>query len=495
MGKYLFLLAVIFACTNAEAQHVLPDSIRSKFADIRKDTSYVNLLNKTATDYLKTHPHVARKVSEHVLEVSSRLNYTRGYARALTIMGNSYWYEGMYEFAQNYYLLAARQYHSIHDSVGLGQTYNNIGEVYKKLDDLDQALEYLLKAIDLKKKDSATRAITYYNIGELYIRLGRIEQAKSYIDKSYSLAQKQNNLRVIAFDYGSFGAIKAHEKQYDQAIDYYLKAEAMWKETGEKRALIQTYQDMADVFIKAKEYDKAESNLTKAMQFASQSNVPDLQLINYLWYSRLDSARGNYAEAFQYLSRHNTLKDSVYNLMKAEQIARLQTIYQTESREKENQQLRTERELANSRLSVQRISLIAISVILVFAGIVALVLYRQRKKIVFQKEAIELQATALLKLNEQLQELNKNLEGRIEERTSQLTIQNQRLAEFTFINAHKLRAPVASILGLINLLYHGGEDERQTILSHLRTCSEELDETIREVSKNLENAIVKETRS
>jgi signal transduction histidine kinase len=98
----------------------------------------------------------------------------------------------------------------------------------------------------------------------------------------------------------------------------------------------------------------------------------------------------------------------------------------------------------------------------------------------------------ILKLNEELVELNRNLEGRIDQRTSQLTVQNQRLTEYTFINAHKLRAPVASILGLINLMQQVKPEEKDAILAHLKTCGEQLDTIIHEVSRNLEAAIVHE---
>ncbi len=494
MIRYPALLVALMAFFSGYGQHGLPDSVYAKYGHLPQDSSYVNTLNRAATAYLKTNPNISRRVSEHTLEVASRIKYTRGYARALTITGNSYWYEGMYEFAQNYSLLAARKYQTIHDSIGLGQTYNNIGEVYKKLNDLDKALEYLLKSIDLKRKDSATHAITYYNIAELYIRLNRIPEAQRFIDRSFAIAKAENNTRVSAFDYWSLAAIEIHQKNPDAALDYYFKAEAIWKQLGETRSLIQTYQDIAEVYRSVKKFHEAESYLNQAMQLARTIKVPDLQVKNYERFARLDSARGNFSRALLYMSKHNALKDSVYNLLKAEQIARLQTIYETESREQENQQLRTERALKDSQLAVQRITLLAISAGLILAGIVAYVLYRQRKKILFQKEAIEVQATALLKLNEELQQLNRNLEERIEQRTSQLLVQNQRLAEFTFINAHKLRAPVASILGLIHLLYHGTGDEKETILAHLRTCSEELDQTIRDVSKNLEDAIVKETK-
>ena len=101
-----------------------------------------------------------------------------------------------------------------------------------------------------------------------------------------------------------------------------------------------------------------------------------------------------------------------------------------------------------------------------------------------------MQATALIKLNEELQELNKNLEARIDQRTKQLTIQNKRLTEYTFVNAHKLRAPVSSILGLINLIDQNKPEEYEVILTHLKTCGQQLDAITCLISKNLEDGIV-----
>jgi signal transduction histidine kinase len=101
-----------------------------------------------------------------------------------------------------------------------------------------------------------------------------------------------------------------------------------------------------------------------------------------------------------------------------------------------------------------------------------------------------MQATALVKLNEELQELNKNLERRISERTEQLMHQNQKLTEYTFVNAHKLRAPVSSILGLINLIEQTEESEKEVIWNHLKTCGQQLDTITRQISRNLESGII-----
>lgn len=486
------------------AQSPLPDSLERKFSGTPQDSNYVDELNRMATDYLKVNPQATREIASHVLGVTPKIDYKKGYARAMTLIGNSYWYEGVYEFAQRYYLLAAREYRIINDSLGLGQTYNNIGEVYKKLGEYDKSLEYLLASVNLNKKDSTSTALTLYNIGELYTMMGKVDEANDYLNSSLEIALKENNKRVLAYDYWSMGIIKSKAEQFAEAKRLYHKAVLLWKELGETRSLIQTYQDYATIHKKQKNYDSAQFYLGEAIRLASQIKVPDLQVNNYFGMFSLDSARGNNTQALHHLYRYNTLKDSVYNLLKTEQIARLQTIYETETRERENQQLRAERELKDSQLESQQLFLVGISVSLVITGILAWMLFRQHRRILevnkelkekneeihFQKEAIESQAEALLKLNAELQELNKNLENRINERTNQLMVQNQRLTEYTFINAHKLRAPVASILGLINLVDQVSGDERGAILQHLKTCGDQLDKIIREISRNLEAAIV-----
>jgi tetratricopeptide (TPR) repeat protein len=486
----LFLFAFLFVVSFGMSAQYLPDSLEQRFASARRDSNLVNEMNTMATGFLKSNPNITRSLASRALEIAPTINYTRGYARALTVMGNSYWYEGIYEFAQNYYLLAARSYQSIPDSTGLGQTFNNIGEVYKKLKEPDKAITYLARAEELLKKDQFNRSMTLYNIGELYIATNRLDEGLRYTEDALAIAKRENNKRVIAFCYWSFGAIKQREKDYPAALQHYFTAEKHWTELGEIRSMIQTYQEITELYSLQGRFDEAEKYLKKSMDLAKQIRVADLQVNNYLHYARLDSLRGRYQRSLYHLSRHNSLKDSVYNLLKAEQIARLQTIYEMERRDTENQQLRSEQELKNSALTTQRISLIAISGCLFLAGAFVWSFYQQRKRISLQKEAIEMQASALMKLNEALLELNKNLEARIYERTAQLTLQNQRLTEYTFVNAHKLRAPVASILGLIQLMQQSTPQEREIIIQHLRTCGEQLDNIIREVSRNLENAIV-----
>lgn len=179
-------------------------------------------------------------------------------------------------------------------------------------------------------------------------------------------------------------------------------------------------------------------------------------------------------------------------------------ISETEAQERENDELRFETKAKEAELESRDLLIAAVSGSLIITGILAVILFRQRKEILrankdlqikneeisFQKNAIESQAEALLILNDELLDLNKSLAGRIDERTKQIFHRDKKLAEYTFMNAHELRAPVASILGLINLFQHAGHAEQKVILNYLKTCGEQLDSTIRAINRNLENSIV-----
>jgi tetratricopeptide (TPR) repeat protein len=484
----------------AIGQTFLPDSIQKSLAGMNKDSVYVSRLNVMSSEYLKRDPALARRLATYAGETAREINFPRGYARSLTVVGNTYWYEGIYEFAQNYYMLAARYYKNIHDDVGLGQVYNNIGEVNKKLGDHEKALDYLIRSVNLRQQDS-TLALSYYNIAEVYLMKKDYPEAEKYVRQSIALAAKFNDKRSEYYDHWMNARIQLATKSFPASIPEFEKAVNGWRESGETRNLIQVYHDLAEAYRTHGEIEKASQYLRLAIDLEHTFHVPELRAQGYLVLARLDSTRGNYSAAYQHLVRHNSLKDSIYNNSKAEQIARVQAIYDTERMDHENDQLKTEKELRDQQLKSRETLLAAITGGLLIVGLLATILYQQRlriqknnrilqqknEEINSQKHSIELQAIALMKLNEELQILNRTLETKIEERSSQLLLKNQKLAEYSFMNAHQLRAPVASILGLIQLLDQVPPEERDTILKHLKTCGDQLDGIILEISRNLES--------
>jgi hypothetical protein len=105
---------------------------------------------------------------------------------------------------------------------------------------------------------------------------------------------------------------------------------------------------------------------------------------------------------------------------------------------------------------------------------------RTQKKLLTQHDVIAHQ-------KEEIEVINNNLEQIIVDRSEKIKDQELRITKFAFINAHKVRSPLARIMGLLNLI-HLEKDKVSALeeyLPTLRTNAEELNEMLREVSETL----------
>ncbi len=83
--------------------------------------------------------------------------------------------------------------------------------------------------------------------------------------------------------------------------------------------------------------------------------------------------------------------------------------------------------------------------------------------------------------------IGKRMIGAIQDITT-LKRQNEQLTEIALINAHEIRRPVATILGLMHLfgMESGGSDAEKNLLKYLETATLELDEVIRRIISKTE---------
>jgi len=114
---------------------------------------------------------------------------------------------------------------------------------------------------------------------------------------------------------------------------------------------------------------------------------------------------------------------------------------------------------------------------------------QRTKEIQLKTEEIQAQNEEILAQAEEIQGINENLEVIVQQRTAELEKKNKALEEYAFINAHKLRGPVASILGLLNLLAKCKPgDDTHVIRQHLHESANKLDDVVRSITKAIEKA-------
>jgi PAS domain S-box-containing protein len=110
----------------------------------------------------------------------------------------------------------------------------------------------------------------------------------------------------------------------------------------------------------------------------------------------------------------------------------------------------------------------------------------QAEELKKRNEEIEKQSTKLKQLYEEIKSISDNQEKIIAERTREITAQNDRIIRYAFMNAHKLRAPVARILGLTYLVKHDKSDvDLPEMFRLIDQEVTELDQIVREINKIL----------
>lgn len=99
-----------------------------------------------------------------------------------------------------------------------------------------------------------------------------------------------------------------------------------------------------------------------------------------------------------------------------------------------------------------------------------------------ENKTMEIQAQA-----EEIKGINENLEELVRSRTAELEYKNKALEDYAFINAHQLRAPVASILGLIHLMQKLDlKEEEKEYLAHLKDSARKLDDVVTSITEAIE---------
>jgi signal transduction histidine kinase len=106
------------------------------------------------------------------------------------------------------------------------------------------------------------------------------------------------------------------------------------------------------------------------------------------------------------------------------------------------------------------------------------------------EKIVEQRTEELTKTNLELHSLNENLEQLVQERTDKIKTQLNQILKYAHMNSHEVRAPLARLLGLIDLLKKEKDDaQREGLLARINTSSIELDEIVKKMNRLLEEEV------
>lgn len=349
----------------------------------------------------------------------------------------------------------------------LSTAYNNLATAYYQTDKLDKSLEFNFKALEVRErlKDTVGLSTTYRNIATLYSMKKDHENAISYYEKVLELLQTNENNSLRGEILPKIGQEYLYLKDYIKAAENLVAGARFNRKMNYQEGLMQSLNGLAELNLAKRRFDLVEGQLTEASIIARDLNNEKELLKNYELMMKLDSAKGNFQNAFMWQREYQKLKDKLYKKEYTE-AGLVETDYNSEEQNK--QQL--EEQLLKDEASTKQINkLRLITYILIGAFAIAstflLLIYLKRKSRIKYTRELEKKNKQIQEKNEAILSQSKNLE--------EINVVKDKL--FSIVS-HDLKDSVTSIKGFIDLLKDGS-------LSH-----EEFNELVPELSENADNA-------
>ena len=165
---------------------------------------------------------------------------------------------------------------SIHgkEHVAVAGSYNNLGNVLRKLGEYNEAKEYYKKALVITSRiygrEHADVATSYNNLGVVYSDLRRHIQAKEYHEKALNIEKKiyGEEHADVARSYNNLGNVHSDLGQYNKAKEYHVKALTIRRKIyGDEHADIAgSYNNLGNVFRNLGQYIPAKECHEKALK-------------------------------------------------------------------------------------------------------------------------------------------------------------------------------------------------------------------------------------
>ncbi|MBC7863752.1 MAG: tetratricopeptide repeat protein [Bacteroidia bacterium] len=355
----------------------------------------------------------ALKVYEKMKNDSGVYLEKKGLSATLINIGNVYSYWGNNSQALDVFFRALTMREELKDSSGISALYNNIGSSYDHLKDFDKALDYHFKALDLRKKmhDSIFIAASIQNIGNCYYHQKKYEKAVAFYLESLVLRKGLNDLAGTALTLNNLASssatiadiareegndIKAKEHHL-KAIDYAEQALSICREVNDKSGIGSAILTLGATNLSLKNYATAEKYLNEALELFKGTGYKERIMETYLALSDLKNNTGKGTEAYTYYKKYIVYRDSITNEENTKNSIRAEMKFDFDKKQTE-QALEQKRkdEVSEHELAQQKI----ITYATVGGAILVLILlgvayrgYREKKKanteIILQKEIIE----------------------------------------------------------------------------------------------------------
>lgn len=204
----------------------------------------------------------------------------------------------------------------------LAQTYSRVGRVCILIGNSEKGMEYLFESLKLFEKTGhkRNRIAVLNNIALIYYRNNDLERALQEFLEIEQLANENKTefgkfyYTLCASLYNNIGIIYENKKQYDKALDTYMKGLNMAQHSNDKVNKANLYVNIAKTYQFTKQYTLAETNFEEAMRLRKEDNDKYGVCRSLGHLGSLYLALGNFTKAQEFLEQCLTMSRELGSL-------------------------------------------------------------------------------------------------------------------------------------------------------------------------------------
>ncbi|WP_405396732.1 ATP-binding protein [Maribacter sp. Asnod2-G09] len=355
--------------------------------------------------------------------------YPKTEMKIYNLLGQAYFYNNDYPSTYTQFLHALAIAEKTNDQFHLFRMNMNLGTIFNRLENSDEALKYYAAAFEAVKKlnDPTKEAIMLSNMAYLNIELGNLEDAKTNLDAAFKVFEIHNNTTWLAWTYSTLAYYYLELKDYENAIINYQKSIDMHDGFNDVKTKADIKYGLARAYLGLNNLPEAEATILKGLALYESSNYEAGLEQAYRTLYEIKKEQGQVAESLNYLELTEKLSNDNY---KKKNRRNLMMLNAKLNFDKETERLKAENEQAlNEQRKYVKWSLAGLFTLMF---IVFIILKANHREKILNK-----------KLANQAEILNKNQES-----LTQINANQDRL--FSIVG-HDLRGPINSLNDILRL--------------------------------------------
>ena len=256
-------------------------------------------LNAQAFDLRHQDTRHALEVCLRANELSLKIDYQRGYARSLYLIGLCRHILGMQEGVIETVQQALSLFESLGAESGQAEAYNLLGTIYKRRGDYPESIDLHQKSLAIRRRigDKEGESGSLNNIGISLSEMAQFSNAFEYLYNSLNVAQSISSARNASYALFNIALIFIKIGDLEKALEYLQQSLELNHDTNDRALDSTILAELGRTHALLKNHEQAMTHLARSLELARQTGNSHDQGVALLNMGIAQQEHGRYNQA------------------------------------------------------------------------------------------------------------------------------------------------------------------------------------------------------